>query len=205
MRNNVVILVLSVFLLALVPAATANSVAYSLSCGGTSCGKVKITDLTTGGVSIKVTMTGGYSIQASSNNSFTLNTGTGLTLSLSSFSTTEFGSTTASMNAKVNDGAGKFTWGITKFNIPNGKTSVSGFTATVLGVSTADLLANNNGNIVSVHYCTPVGGSLSLNCSPNTAFANSTPIPSVPEPGTLSLLGTGLIGLAGLVRRRLIG
>ena len=205
MQNRVVIVALAVFLLALVPVASANSVSYSLSCGGTSCGKVKITDLSTGGVTIKVSMTGGFSIQASSNNSFTLNTGTGLALSLSAFSTTEFGSTTASMNAKVNDGAGKFTWGITQFNIPNGKTSVSGFTATVLGVSTGDLIANKNGNVVSVHYCTPVGGALSLNCSPNTAFANSSPIPSVPEPGTLTLLGTGLLGLAGVVRRRLIG
>jgi Zn-dependent alcohol dehydrogenase len=158
-----------------------------------------------GGVKIKVTMTGGYSIQASSNNSFALNTGSGLTLSLSAFSTTEFGSTTASMNAKVNDGAGKFTWGITQFNIPNGKTSVRGFTATILGVSTGDLTANKNGNVVSVHYCTPVNGALSLNCSKTTAFASSSPIPSVPEPGTLTMLGTGLIGLAGLARRRLIG
>jgi hypothetical protein len=32
----------------------------------------------------------------------------------------------------------------------------------------------------------------------------STPPPTVPEPGTLGLLGTGLVGIGGLVRRRLL-
>jgi hypothetical protein len=39
-------------------------------------------------------------------------------------------------------------------------------------------------------------------CGPSpTCFAASTPVTSVPEPGTLGLVGTGLVGLAGFARR----
>jgi hypothetical protein len=38
--------------------------------------------------------------------------------------------------------------------------------------------------------------------NPQTCFATTGPGPTVPEPGTLGLLGTGLVGIAGMVRRR---
>ena len=35
-----------------------------------------------------------------------------------------------------------------------------------------------------------------------TCHAEGVPVTTIPEPGTLGLLGTGLVGIAGLVRRR---
>ena len=197
MRIRFFLLALALSVVAVAPAATANS--CSLFCAGTACGSVQVNNIA-GGVHVDVTMTGGYSIQANANNGFLFNTGTGLSLSLSNFSTADFGPGSASLLSGVNGGAGKFTYGLVKFSTPTGTTSVTGLSFDILGMSTSDLLVNNKGNVVSVHYCSP--GSQINNCPSPTGFASSTPS-SVPEPGTLGLLGTGLISLAGIVRRKI--
>ena len=50
-----------------------------------------------------------------------------------------------------------------------------------------------------------VGGTETITITKKGAFSVSADIGIVttPEPGTLGLLGTGLIGLAGMVRRKL--
>ena len=61
----------------------------------------------------------------------------------------------------------------------------------------------------------PTGIDFTVNLSPKTsfgpvpngpivdAFVSSGEVPSVPEPGTLAMMGTGIVGLAGLLRRKI--
>jgi len=64
------------------------------------------------------------------------------------------------------------------------------FTLTASGLTASQFTS------FAIHFCTMSG----TNCGPKTGFASSGPT-VVPEPGTLALLGTGLLSLAGLLRR----
>jgi hypothetical protein len=198
MRIRFVLLTLAASLAALVPAANANS--YNLFCNGTACGAVNISNIS-GGVDVSVNMTGGYSIQAEAHNGFTVNTVSGLTLTLADFTTTPFGPVTANLVSDVHDAAGAFTFGVEHYGIPTGNTSVTGINFVLLGMSTSSLLANNKGFVVAVHFCSP--GSVVTSCPSPTGFTTSR-LSVVAEPGTLCLLGTGLLGLAPVLRRKKI-
>lgn len=82
--------------------------------------------------------------------------------------------------------------------LPPGITSASSisFVISANGLTAKQLeLLNAQGAMWGVHFC--VGGG--VNCGANTGFSGGRQ--TVPEPGTLTLLGTGILGLAGLLRR----
>jgi hypothetical protein len=88
-------------------------------------------------------------------------------------------------------GFGPFTYDLTQLNL-HGVPTATTISFVVSGVTLQDL-----GGAWGTHFACSTGS-----CAGLTGFASSGPAATVPEPGTLSLLGTGIIALAGFMRKR---
>ena len=150
-----------------------------------------------GNVNVTIAMNSGFGVKLSGGDIF-VNTATGVTLG--NFSNVMAGQSLGTLssigihNLKVGGTLGSFTFSYDQ-QLKTNQTQATYVTFTLNNVTISQLSG------FGIHLCVvdATGNGCAL-----TGFAVTGPeVPATaPEPGTLGLLGTGLVGIGGLVRRR---
>ena len=191
--------------LAMAPMASANSITFNLSSNNLgisgSVGTVTIADAGSNQVTVSIKMGVGFSLKLNGGD-IAFTGPSDLSLSSVSMFSADGHTGLDFQNFKTSGNMGPFKGQYFDFaNVQGleGTGIVSAVKATF--TLTAPGLTASQFTGVAVHFC----DASDTSCSKITGFAASSPGTTVvPEPGSLGLMGTGLVGIGGLIRRRLL-
>jgi PEP-CTERM motif len=199
LKFSVLALTVLCLLIAAAPFASASSVSFDLTANNLgvsgSVGTVQVTDSGTGQVTVTITMNADFSVKLNGGKiAFNGPTGTITASNLTADGTSGLTFQNFKDNQNVSQ-FGSFAYDFTNVKgQPGGVVSANQLSFTLSGTG----LNASQFSGFAIHFCTASGS----NCGPQTGFASNAPSSVVPEPGTMTLLGSGLIGLAGLARRK---